>query len=210
MTRLSIVRSAAIGMMILSSAFFAYLVLRPGGLGREELPRYYQLPTYTLTDQDGKAFGSAQLQGKVHVASFIFSSCRNSCPMIMAQLKRLSSLLDAEHPDLHLVSITVDPKRDSPQALRRYAHDLGADTKRWAFLTGSKQQLKQVIVGGYKVAAEPGDLSVDERGLPDIPHSTRLMVVDKQGYVRGLHDGTLASSVDAVRVQVEQLLKEAP
>ncbi len=210
MTRLTLLKSATIFMMITSSVAMAYLFLRPGGLRQAELPRYYAVGDFSLTDQAGHKFGSEQLKGKIYVVSFIFSHCRNSCPMIVAQLKRLAALIADKPSDLRLVSITVDPKRDTPQRLRQYAKDLDADTTRWIFLTGTRQQLKDVIVGQYKIAAEPGESGVDERGLPDIPHSTRLVVVDGQGVVRGLHDGTLAASVDAVRAQIRQLQAEQP
>lgn len=181
-------------------------------LGRREqgsgLLHYGSVPAFTLTGTDNKPFGSADLQGKVYVASFVFTTCKNSCPVLGAQMKRLSHSLP-EGPQFALLSITVDPDKDTPATLGAYAKALGVEDARWHFLTGKKAVLKELIQNGFKLAAEPGDRVKDERGEPDILHSSKLVLVDKRGDIRGFYDGLLGSSVEAVRRDALRLAKES-
>lgn len=171
------------------------------------LLHYGRVPAFTLVGTDGKPFDSAALAGKVWAASFVFTTCKNSCPMLSAQMKRLSKSLP-EGDGFALLSITVDPDKDTPKALGDYAKALGVDDPRWSFLTGKKAVLKTLIQDGFKLAAEPGDEVLDERGHPDILHSSKLVLVDGKGDIRGYYDGLLGSSVEAVRRDALRLAKE--
>lgn len=181
-------------------------------IGRREqgsgLLHYGSVPAFELTGSDGKPYSSASLAGKVYVASFVFTTCKNSCPVLGAQMKRLAHSLP-EGDGFALLSITVDPDKDTPQALAAYAQALGVDDARWHFLTGKKAVLKALIQQGYKLAAEPGDVVKDERGEPDILHSSKLVLVDKHGDIRGYYDGLLGSSVEAIRRDALRLAKES-
>lgn len=171
------------------------------------LTLYGKVPAFRLTGADSKGFDSQALAGKVWIASFVFTRCKNSCPMLTQQMRRLSESLPAG-PDFALVSFSVDPDKDSPQVLKQYAQSLGANDPRWAFLTGPKAALKTLIEGGFKLSAEPGELQSDARGNPDIVHSTKLVLVDRRGVIRGYYDGLLGSSVEAVRRDAQRLAKE--
>lgn len=166
-----------------------------------------QIPAFELTGSDNKPFRSAGLDGKVWVASFVFTTCRNSCPVLSAQMKRLSHSLPAGD-GYALLSITVDPDKDTPQALAAYARDLGVQDPRWHFLTGPKARLRALIQEGFRLAAESGEQVLDERGQPDILHSSKLVLVDKRGRIRGYYDGLLGSSVEAVRRDAQRLARE--
>jgi len=172
-----------------------------------KLPVMSSLPAFSLTGSDGKPFDSAQLQGKVWVASFVFTSCKNSCPMLGMQMSRLSKLLSADER-LALVSITVDPDKDTPKVLEGYAKGLGVADARWHFLTGKKSAIKALVEKGFLLTADPGAEILDERGQPDILHSSKLVLVDGQGRIRGYYDGLLGSSVPALKQHIQQLLKE--
>ena len=199
-------RSVALVGLVLAAglAVWAAVSHRQEGSG---LPKYSQLPAFQLTGQDGKPWSSAKLDGKVWIASFVFTTCKNSCPMLSLQMKRLSGSLPLGD-GFALVSFTVDPDHDTPARLREYAKAMGADDPRWVFLTGSKKDLKNLIMGGFKLTAEPGDKERDERGNPDILHSSKLVLVDKHGMVRGYYDGLLGSSVEAIRRDAQRVAKE--
>jgi len=171
------------------------------------LLHYGSLPAFELVEAGGAPFSSRSLQGKVWVASFVYTTCKASCPMLTAQVKRLSKSLPAGQ-DYALVSFSVDPKKDTPEALRKYAVDCGADDPRWHFLTGATADLKALISDGFKLVAGPDDQALDARKDPEILHSTKLVLVDKHGDVRGYYDGLLGSSVDAVRRDAELLDRE--
>ncbi|MCZ7587017.1 MAG: SCO family protein [Deltaproteobacteria bacterium] len=121
----------------------------------EPPPVIAQLPAFTLTDQNGRDFGSADLAGHVYVANFIFTSCPSYCPKLTKAMKFLQDrYADAGH-DVRLVSFSVDPKRDTPEVLKRYGEKYGADFSRWTFLTGTEENLRAIIVDGFKAHFGP-------------------------------------------------------
>ena len=142
-------------------------------------------PEFSFQDRTGRMFSSSELKDKVWVVDFIFAHCAGSCPLLSQQMKRLQTQWK-DNQDLKLVSLTVDPDRDTVKALKNYADDLKADENQWFFLTGAKTDLYRVIREGFKVTAMP-----NEEAVPgfDYIHSTRMMLVDGKGVVRGLYDG---------------------
>src|SRR3989441_8540501 len=94
---------------------------------------YGTVPGFQLTNQNGQPFGSAQLSGKIWIADFIYTTCPGPCPMISSRMSELQKPL--EKTDVHLVSFSVDPEKDTPEVLRGYAEMLRAEPKRWDFLT---------------------------------------------------------------------------
>jgi cytochrome oxidase Cu insertion factor (SCO1/SenC/PrrC family) len=191
--------------LVFAAALGAWAVWGPA-LKAEPLPVLGQVPAFTLTGLDGKAFDSRSLQGKIWVASFVYTSCKNSCPMLGQQMRRLSKLLPAGD-GYALLSVTVDPEKDTPKVLASYAKDLGVDDARWSFLTGKKSVIKDLVENGFKLTAQPGEQVPDERGAPDILHSSELVLVDGQGQIRGYFDGLLGSSVPAIQDQIKRLAK---
>ncbi len=172
----------------------------------EALPVLGQVPAFQLTAADQKPFDSAQLQGKVWVASFVYTTCKNSCPMLGMQMSRISKLL-ADDPRVALISITVDPEKDTPKVLEGYAKGLGVTDTRWHFLTGPKPAIKSLVEKGFLLSSQAADAVPDERGQPDILHSSKLVLVDGQGRIRAYYDGLLGSSVPALQENIKQLLK---
>jgi len=171
------------------------------------LQRLGPVPAFHLTASDGKAFDGGQLAGKVWVASFVYTTCKTSCPMLSGQMKRISKGLPAGD-GFALVAVTVARAKDTPQALEAYAKRLGVDDPRWSFLTGSPADIKALVVDGFKLAAQPAEAASDQRLNPEIIHSSRLALVDKHGQIRGYYDGLLGESVDAIRNDALRLAKE--
>lgn len=159
---------------------------------------------FELTDQDGRPFGSAQLDGKVWVAGFAFTSCRSICPMLTSQMANLQRRL-ARHGDrVHLVTITVDPETDTPEVLRAYAERHHADLARWSFLTGAPEQVRTTLERGFFVPV--GDRREIEGGY-DILHTGRLVLVDRAHRMRGLYE-TDAAGLERLEADVARLLGE--
>src|SRR5262245_11541971 len=164
-----------------------------------ELTRFYPLPDFSLTDQTEKTVTLADLKGKVWVADFIFTNCGGTCPMMTEKMLKLQQGLPAQ---IQMVSITVDPDRDTPRALAAYAAEHGATRTRWLFLTGDKQSLYDLCVKGFK-------LPLDESGgttAEPIAHSTRFVLVDKQGEIRGYYTGTEEQDLMRLAADAKQLL----
>jgi protein SCO1 len=153
---------------------------------REQAPILYPLGDFTLTERSGRQVSKADLLGKVWVASFVFVRCTGPCPQVTTTMARLQQDV-ADLADVRLVTFTVDPARDDPAELRKYADHFHADKERWLFLTGDEKDIHSLLQDSFKVAtvrnekAKPGE---------EFEHSTLLAVVDRQGNVRGYGHGT--------------------
>ena len=178
--------------LVLAAA--AWLALRPK---EEPLPDLGTLPAFTFTRQDGQPFGLQQLQGRPFVANFIFTRCPTVCPLFT---QKMAALQRGTDPGLALVSFSVDPKYDTPERLAAYARKYGADEARWSFLTGDYAQLKDTIVGGFKVSM--GRETADENDVMGIFHGTHFVLVDAAGHIRGYYESNDAEAT-------KQLVKDA-
>jgi protein SCO1/2 len=156
-----------------------------------EVPADFSIPVpdFSLTDRSGKTVTKADLLGKVWVASFVFTRCTGPCPSVTATVAKLQADLDLAHADdVRLVTFTVDPGRDSPAVLAKYAETFHADPTHWLFLTGDKAALYKLINKGFLLLAEPAKM-VNPPAGQEIDHSSKIAVVDKAGNVRGVFDG---------------------
>ena len=172
-------------------------------LRQRTVSSYGTVPAFELVNQNGQSFGSAQLAGKIWIADFIYTACPGPCPMISSRMSELQKPL--EKSDVHLVSFSVDPGKDTPQVLRGYAEKLQADPARWDFLTGPKSAIYKLSHDGFKLAVSDGG---DERGIP--VHSTRMVLVDRRGQIRGYYDATEADAVTKLLADTNHLLREQP
>src|SRR5438132_13820124 len=100
---------------------------------------YGSVPSFQLVNHIGEPFVSAQLAGKIWIADFIYSTCPGPCPMISSRMSEMQKPL--EKTDVHFVSFTVDPEKDTPAQLREYAGSLKAQPGRWDFLTVPKSEI---------------------------------------------------------------------
>ena len=151
-----------------------------GAAAAGELPVLFDAPPFALTDQDGKPFGRDDLRGKTWVADFVFTHCPGACPKMTMRMAGLQKA--APDPDVHFVSFSVDPERDTPAVLKQYAQNYDADPNRWHFLTGDKAAMF-ATARGMKLTAEPAGVLG-----PEIAHAEKFLLVDGQGRVRGVYD----------------------
>lgn len=114
------------------------------------LPIYGAVPDFQLVDQYDRPVRKTDFEGKVWVASLIFTSCSDECPLITTEMARLQSEL-THLPDLRLVSISVDPERDVPAVLSQYADRFNADPRFWLFLTGDKRVIYRLARDGFRL-----------------------------------------------------------
>ena len=172
-------------------------------LRQRTVSSYGTVPSFQLTNQNGQPFGSAQLAGKIWIADFIYTTCPGPCPMISSRMSELQKPL--EKTDVHLVSFSVDPEKDTPDVLHRYAEKLQAESGRWDFLTGPKSAIYKLSHDGFKLAVSDGS---DAQGIP--VHSTRIVLVDRHGQIRGYYDATEADAVTKLVADTNHLLREQP
>lgn len=148
---------------------------------------------FKLVDMAGAPFDSESLKGKVWIASFVFTRCTGPCPAVTASMARLQEELK-DTPDLKLVTFTVDPERDDPAELTRYAANFRSDPKRWTFLTGSEKDIHKLMKEGFKLGIERAKTPVKGQ---EFDHSTRLVLVDRDGTIRGYFQGVASSEPEA-------------
>jgi len=157
-------------------------------LKQRTISSYGTVPSFQFVNQNAQPFGSAQLNGKIWIADFIYTTCPGPCPMISTRMGELQKPL--EKTDVHLVSFSVDPEKDTPTVLRGYAEKLRAEPNRWDFLTGSKSAIYKLSHDGFKLAISDGK---EEAGVP--VHSTRMVLVDRHGQIRGYYEATEPDAV---------------
>ena len=172
-------------------------------LRQRSISAYGPVPGFQLTNQNGQPFGSAQLSGKIWIADFIYTTCPGPCPMISSRMSELQKPL--QKTDVHLVSFSVNPEKDTPEVLRGYADKLQAEPGRWDFLTGAKPAIYKLSHDGFKLAVSDGS---DAQGIP--VHSTRIVLVDRHGQIRGYYDATEPEAITKLLADTNHLLREQP
>jgi len=177
--------------------------LEVNALRQRTVSSYGTVPSFQFVNQNGQPFGSAQLAGKIWIADFIYTTCPGPCPMISSRMNELQKPLGKT--DVHLVSFSVDPEKDTPDVLHRYAEKLQVEPGRWDFLTGPKSAIYKLSHDGFKLAISDGS---DAQGIP--VHSTRIVLVDRHGQIRGYYDATEADAVTKLVADTNHLVREQP
>jgi protein SCO1/2 len=193
---------------VLMVAALAVMLLGVACRPASTLPVLFPSPTFDLVDQTGRPFTSSHLTGKVTVANFVFTTCTDICPLLTAtmaqvrdQLKQAKLLGDK----VVIVSFSVDPENDTPDALRVYGERFGATPAEWRFLTGSQPAIDDLLIGGFKVGRPP-PAARTPGAAPEIVHTNRFALIDPSGQVRALYNG---EELDVPSV-VEEARKLAP
>ncbi|MDH3199738.1 MAG: SCO family protein [Myxococcales bacterium] len=174
----------------------------------EPPPVLGQLPEFTLVDQNSQAFDRQTLEGDFWVADFIFTHCRSTCPRLTAHMQGLQTRL-SDIPNAQFLSVSVDPRNDTPKVLKAYMAKNELSEANWRFVTGEEKAIREVVLNGFKVGLAEGD---DEPGTEAIMHANHFVLVDERAQVRGYYrannDGIadlerdlrfLASNVSSVR-----------
>lgn len=142
---------------------------------------------FSLTERSGKTITNADLLGKVWIASFQFTRCREGCPQVSATIRQLQKDL-APHPNILFVTFTVDPDHDDTEELKKYANDYGADPERWLFLTGRRAEIYQLLDKSFHLPPKQNEGPERKPGR-EVAHSPKLVLVDRTGHIRGYYDG---------------------
>ncbi|MEP6936798.1 MAG: SCO family protein [Chthoniobacterales bacterium] len=200
----SVWRIALLGIpLIVATVLFFVWRGQTDRLAHRPLASYDTVPQFRLTNQNREPFGSAELRGKIWIADFIYSTCPGPCPMISSRMSELQRPL--EKSDVHLVSVSVDPEKDTPAVLRAYAEKLHAQPGRWDFLTGPKSAIYELSQNGFKLGVSDG---AGEQGIP--VHSTRMVLVDRRGTIRGYYDAVEADAITKLLADTSHLLRDQP
>ncbi len=175
--------------------FLIPVLLFSGCMSQKPLKVLGEVPSFELTDQRGHTFTRAALDGHVWVADFIYTTCQGPCPRMSSRMRAMQNATDA---DVRLVSFTVDPDHDTPPALEAYGKRFGADDARWALLTGSKDTLNTLDRDAFKLGTIGAEMD----------HSTRFVLVDRKGRIRGYYGIAEGDPVAKIAKDAERLEKE--
>lgn len=166
------------------------------------LPVIGPMPDFALTSHRGRSFAARDLAGQVGVLTFIFTHCKDACPALTAKLVDIQKRLAGQGgKSVMFMAVSVDPARDTPEVLARYAGTLGATAPAWHFLTGSSAAVDATARGFAALARRQDNGEVD--------HSFLTSLIDRQGMIRVQYLGVRFSPGEFI-ADVRALLKEAP
>ena len=166
----------------------------------EALPRIGRAPRFTLTTQDGARLSLDDLRGKVVAVTFIYTSCADTCPILTTKMAVLQKRLGADFGQrVFFASITVDPERDTPVALKHYADRHGADLRGWVFLTGAPAEIGEV--------AKSYGIYYKKSARGDVDHTFLTSLVDRSGILRVQYLGVRFDPDEMLR-DLQSLVRE--
>ena len=196
--------------ILLAAAFFLlnYKYIKPGPKALAVLGSPGQkVRDFSLTNQEGKTFTREDVKGKVYVAAYFFATCKGICPRMNENLNRVYKAYVGRE-DFMILSHTVDPEKDTPEALAAYGRQFEANPKQWVFLTGDKKELYDMARYSYLINAQDtinNNLPIAE----DFIHDEHFVLVDRDGYLRGkFYDGLDSSDVSQLIKDISNLLAE--
>lgn len=183
--------AAFLGMVTMGYVFFKQAI------NIRQLPVYGLIKPFELIDEKGESFSFQNLYGKVWVANFFFTTCSDICPIMTKHMGDLSRTFE-KVPGVKLASFTVNPEYDSSEVLREYANKQVRGKDNWHFLTGSREDIRKVVVESFKLGA-----------IEDpIFHSEKFSLVDRTGQIRGYYDGTDPKQINQLFLDAAVLVKE--
>jgi len=163
--------------------------------------QHYKVPDFTFQGHTGDTVTEADFEGHIYITDFFFTTCPGICPILTSQLTRVQKAFKDQ--DVKILSHTVDPERDSIEALAAYAEQHDADPEMWYFVTGTKEALYEQARHGYFLVA-----SDEEGGDEEFIHSNKLILVDKNRHLRGYYNGTDSSEVDQLLDDIRYLIMQ--
>jgi protein SCO1/2 len=200
-----------------AGAAFAFPLTRSAKTGATALPFYesrdftprwseveHRVAPFQLLDQKHRGFTERDLDGKVHVASFLFTSCPGVCPTLVERLKPVQAAIRGRQ-DVVMISYSVTPRTDTPAVLGEFGALRGIDPETWRLVTGDLAEIQRVIRGSYFADDERGGSEGMESRLI---HTEKVILVDGRRRLRGIYNGTHAFEMDRLIEDIETLRHE--
>lgn len=204
---------------ILLIPVLVFVFLRGFGKNEYDLPIFFQkgtdnpflecpvtdttqhyIPEFSFLNQDGRPMGRAEMEGKITVVDFFFTSCPSICPVMSKEMERVNDMF-RDYPEVQIMSISLDPEYDTPEVLKAYADEHHAISGKWNFLTGPKAETYRLARCGFVIP------TVDGNGVPeDFVHTDKFMLIDDLGRIRGYYSGTSREDVDLLILETKVLL----
>jgi protein SCO1/2 len=165
----------------------------------------HHISPFSFVNQDGKTITNEDVKGKICVVEFFFSTCKGMCPKMNEDMEKVYKAFRG-NKNVLILSHTVDPLKDTVQALKAYSLRFDADPNQWMFLTGGKKQLYDMARYSYLISADDdtAGVSIDK----DFIHDKHYTLVDGLGRVRGFYDGLDQADIGRLIGDINTLLKE--
>ncbi len=188
---------------LLLTAFYAGLTYFTD-FEKVKLPVINTVQSFQFIRQDGKEISQKDVDHRVYVAEYFFTTCKGICPKMNKNMKEIYEQFKTDSNFL-IISHTVNPETDSIPVLKHYADSLGASSNNWWFVTGSKESLYKTARESYLLDdPKNSSININEQFL----HTQFFTLVDKQGRVRGIYDGIKKDEVKQLLIDIKELLSE--
>ena len=188
--------------LIIAGGFFmmgvitlaALIMYRPN---LKTLRVFGKAPDFQITDPFGTVVDNRSLAGKIWVADFFFTSCPGACPLMANNLSKVQEKFK-NHKEVKIVSFSVDPERDTQEALTKYVTKVKANPFQWYFLRTTVEEVTRISVDGFMIG--------DRENV--INHSPKFVLIDAHGLIRGYYDGTDDTETPDMIRDIKRLLRE--
>lgn len=168
-------------------------------------PPGHRVTDFAFTDQEGRTITKADVDGKVYIVEYFFTTCKGICPKMNENMSKVYEAYRG-NSDVKILSHTVDPYKDTVAAMKAYSLRFDADPEQWHFLTGDKRKLYDAARFNFLVTAADDTTLVDISS--DFIHTDRFILVDRDSYIRGQYEGTDSVEVKQLIKDIDILLKE--
>lgn len=166
----------------------------------------HKIGNFSFLNQTGEIISQKEVEGKVYVAEYFFTTCKSICPVMNKEMMRVYNVYGTNDA-FRILSFSVDPETDTVAQMKRYADEHGAPKNNWHFLTGNKDSLYRLARTSFFVLKPAEAQNLGDAG-GDFIHTNNFVLVDKKKRIRGYYDGTSSTSVDSLIHDIQHLIEE--
>lgn len=164
---------------------------------------FHRIAHFETVDQEGNPVSDADFKNSIYVANFFFTGCAGICPKMTRHMKLVADSF-VKDKRVKFISYSVDPERDSPARLGMYAEQYNIDARQWHLVTGNKAAIYELARKSYFAEEDIGF----NKDSTEFLHTEHFMLVDREGHLRGLYNGTVALEMQRLRDDIQILLDE--
>ena len=166
-----------------------------------KITKAHSIPDFNLLSQDSVWVNRNEFKNKILIVDFVFTRCQTICPKMTNELIRIQEDFAAD-TNVKIISFTVDPEFDRPYVLKKHMEKKFVDSNKWTFLTGSKETIYALAQRGFFLTA------MEDRDRPiEFIHSDKVVLVDKNGWIRGYYNGTERKEIERLVAEIKVLNK---
>ncbi|CAB9494315.1 SCO family protein [Alteromonas macleodii] len=171
--------------------------------GEVDLTSFHSIPAFSFTDQSGNTISDKDLDNKIYVAGFFFSTCPGICPTVRSKLIRVQETFKG-NDKVRIVQHSIRPSTDSIEVLQAYANKNKINNEQWYLLTGDKDEIYTIAKQAYFASEDLGNVQKNK----DFLHTESLLLIDKNKHIRGIYNGLNAASVQYLIKDIQTLQNE--